>query len=188
MRKFAIAAVFISVLFGGVYNLVELYINYHKTATRIIQVDERPEELQVAEIFGRSVGCGNASPSLIEEVTRAATVSNVSPSLVASVVAQESQCYRYAISSRGAVGLMQIHVSAWKNQYDFGGKDNLFNVKDNLRVGSEILSTLVKKYGAEKGVELYQGAGQGCSTCDSDYKQEVFSKLKLRKGTHAANQ
>lgn len=186
MRKLAVSFLALPIAFGIGYKLSRRTV-YRRT-TKIVRVDERPQELHVAEIFGRSTGCESASPVLIEDVTQAATKASLTPALVASIVAQESQCYQYAVSVKGAIGLMQIHASAWRHQFDFAGKDNLFNEKDNLRVGSDILAMLIKAYGQSKGVTLYQGGGS-CPTCDVNYRSDVINRIQtMKRSRHVPSQ
>ena len=92
-----------------------------------VEINASKSEITVAKIFGRSTGCQNAPVDLIRQVANAADNHHLPAQLVASIVAQESQCHSDAVSSKGAVGLMQVRVSVWSKNFDFGNKDNLFN-------------------------------------------------------------
>ena len=67
-----------------------------------------------------------------------ATQAKLSPQLVLSVIEVESHFDRFAISSAGAQGLMQI-MPFWKNEIG-SSKDNLTHIETNLRYGCAILS------------------------------------------------
>lgn len=66
-----------------------------------------------------------------------ATRAKLSPELVLAVVEVESRFDHYAISSAGALGLMQI-MPFWLDEIG-KGSDNLFNMQTNLRFGCAIL-------------------------------------------------
>lgn len=135
----------------------------------------RTAPLTVAEVFGRAQGCADASPDLIEMTARAALSANLDPAIAAATVAVESSCNNYAISSRGAVGLMQVMPKIWSTHYDFSGTINLFNEEDNIRVGSEIMAGLIQQHGTAEGIQLYNGAGVGCPTCDAGYSARILT-------------
>lgn len=80
--------------------------------------------------------------ALHQEALRA----NISPELVLSVIHIESRFDRYAISSAGALGIMQI-MPFWTKELG-RGDDNLFHVNTNLRYGCTILAHYLKR---EKG-------------------------------------
>lgn len=68
------------------------------------------------------------------------------PELVLALIQTESAFDRYAVSSAGAQGLMQI-MPFWKNVIG-RNKDNLIQIQTNLRYGCTILSYYLEK---EKG-------------------------------------
>ena len=75
-----------------------------------------------------------------------ATHARIPPELALAVIQVESRFDRYAISSAGAQGLMQI-MPFWLKE--IGGKgDNLFKMRTNLRMGCTILRFYIDK---EKG-------------------------------------
>jgi hypothetical protein len=132
----------------------------------------RTGPLEVAKIFGRAQGCFDADPELIETVSTAAIRTNLDPKLVAATVAVESGCDSLAISNRGAVGLMQVRPVIWKDKFDFTKTYNLFNLHDNVQVGTEILSGLVQQFGTHEGIRRYQGLGPGG---DGLYVEKILS-------------
>ena len=137
----------------------------------------RTGPLDVAKVFGRSPACAEASADFIQEVSNDALDAGLDPKLEASTVAVESGCNNFAVSARGAVGLMQVMPKIWKDHYDFTDQFNLFNEHDNLRVGARILAGLVQQYGVEDGARRYNGVGSGtdCSSCDPEYTKKILT-------------
>ena len=113
--------------------------------------------IEVAKVFGRSRGCQQADVELISMIVHKSIENNIDPQLVASTIDQESQCDPLAVSSKGAIGLMQIMPKLHK-EFNFSEK-NLFNESDNIDVGTKILSDLVKQFGEVEAVRRYQGLG-----------------------------
>jgi Transglycosylase SLT domain len=134
----------------------------------------RTAPLEIAKVFGRSPGCQDADSDLIFATSDAALRTGLDPKIAAATVAVESGCNSFAISNRGALGLMQVRAISWKDKYDFSGKINLLNRKDNLQVGTEILSGLIKQFGVAEGVRRYNGVGQGCESCDGQYVSKIL--------------
>jgi hypothetical protein len=130
--------------------------------------------LEVALVFGRSQGCRNADPALINIVASEAVAAGVPPKILAAVIAVESQCSSIAVSSKCAIGLCQVMPRVWNSQFDFT-KVNLFNPRENIHVGASILSPLIRDYGLVRGIQLYNGAGVGCKSCDSGYASKVLA-------------
>lgn len=83
---------------------------------------------------------------LLEAVHREATLADLKPELVLSVIHVESLFNRFAISSAGARGLMQI-MPFWMKEIG-RPDDNLFDLDTNLRYGCTILRFYLDK---EKG-------------------------------------
>lgn len=74
---------------------------------------------------------------LLQLVHYEATRAGLQPELVLAVIEVESNFNRWAISSAGAQGLMQI-MPFWLNEIGRPG-DNLFHIATNLRFGCTIL-------------------------------------------------
>ncbi|MGI9279135.1 MAG: lytic transglycosylase domain-containing protein [Endozoicomonas sp.] len=83
---------------------------------------------------------------LLKKIHKKATDAKLSPELVLALIQTESSFDRFAVSSAGAQGLMQI-MPFWK---DVIGRpqDNLTDIETNLKYGSHILSYYLEK---EKG-------------------------------------
>lgn len=132
---------------------------------------------EVAKVFGRAPGCENADAELIKYTSDTAVNAGVDPKVVASVIAVESGCNPYAVSNRGALGLMQVQVKTWKDTFDFSNDVNLLNSRDNIRVGTSILSGLISKYGVSEGTRRYNGLGVDCTTCDVGYSGKILNMV-----------
>ena len=134
----------------------------------------RTGPLEVAKVFGRAKGCERATPELIQAVSDESVLHGIDPRIAAATLAIESSCNPYAVSVRGAVGLMQITPKTWSDKYDFTKTYNLLNLHDNVQVGISILADMIHTYGEREGVRRYQGLGVGCSTCDGAYTDKIM--------------
>jgi hypothetical protein len=126
-------------------------------------------------VFGRSAGCDNADPSLINLVAQEAVRAHVPAKVLAATVAVESGCNAMAISKAGAVGLTQVVPKVHKANFDFVNKYNLLNPKDNIHVGAAILAGYIGQYGLANGVHHYNGMGTGCDYCDAMYSNKILT-------------
>ncbi len=75
---------------------------------------------------------------------------NISAALVREVVRQESGFYPCAVSSKGAVGLMQLMPAT---QVQFQVK-NPFSPKESLEAGSKLLRDLLDRYHGDLSLAL----------------------------------
>ena len=80
---------------------------------------------------------------LLRLIHREATMADLSPEMVLALIQTESSFNRFAISSAGAQGLMQV-MPFWKNVIG-RPEDNLTDIATNLRYGSTILSYYLEK-------------------------------------------
>lgn len=94
-------------------------------------------------------GC---SPSLAKPTAIAAIEYNLPVRLATAIVIVESSCRQTAISSTGAVGLMQV-IPSWHHT----SRRALLNRDTNLQIGTKFLASLIRKYGIEQGVANYHG-------------------------------
>jgi len=81
--------------------------------------------------------------TILKMVHYEATRAGLEPELVLALINVESNFDRFAISSAGARGLMQI-MPFWLNEIG-RPDDNLFNIDTNLRFGCTILSIYLKR-------------------------------------------
>jgi hypothetical protein len=128
---------------------------------------------EVAKVLGRSRGCQDVKADFIMDVNDAAVHAGLDPRIFASTIANESGCNQFAISSRGAIGLTQVVPQFHSKEYDFN-QVNLFNRKENLRVGAEIEAGYIRQHGTAGGVTAYQGMAKGCDSCDDNYASKVL--------------
>lgn len=87
-------------------------------------------------------------------VHREATRVGVEPELVLAVIHVESLYQREAVSSAGALGLMQV-MPFWKNEIGRPG-DDLFAIDTNLRYGC----TILKHYLDREGGDIVRALGR----------------------------
>ena len=106
-----------------------------------------------------------------EEATRA----DLAPELVLAVIEVESYFDRYAISSAGAQGLMQV-MPFWLKEIG-QPNDNLFDVKTNLRMGCTILRYYLDMENGDKQKALARYNG---SLGKRNYPDKVFTVLSRR--------
>ena len=106
---------------------------------------------------------------LLKLVHREASRVELQPELVLSVIHVESLFDRFAISSVGAQGMMQI-MPFWKNEIGKPG-DNLMDIRTNLRYGCTILKAYLKR---EQGNLIRALARYNGSTGKTWYPERVF--------------
>lgn len=92
-------------------------------------------------------------------ITRYAKRYGLENDLVHAVVRAESGYNAHAVSSAGAVGLMQI-MPATGADYGVGSADALFDAPTNIRVGTRHLQRLIGRFGIGKAIMAYN-AGEG---------------------------
>lgn len=98
-----------------------------------------------------------------EYVEKYSEMYNVDESLIYAIIKNESNFNSKAVSSVGAIGLMQIMESTADDvaeeleiqEYD------LFSPKDNIQIGTKYFSYLLEKYGEEKLALAAYNAGFG---------------------------
>lgn len=112
---------------------------------------------------------------LLKNVHYEAKRANLAPELVLSVIHVESLFNRWAISSVGAQGLMQI-MPFWLKEIGRDG-DSLFDIKTNLRFGCTILRHYLDK---EKGNLTRALARYNGSLGRFKYPNKVFDRLQTR--------
>lgn len=104
-----------------------------------------------------------------------ATRAGVSPELVLATIDVESRFERFAVSSVGALGYMQI-MPFWIEEIGKPG-DNLFHTPTNLRMGCTILRFYLDK---EKGSYVKALARYNGSIGKPDYPYRVLDRLARR--------
>jgi soluble lytic murein transglycosylase-like protein len=100
---------------------------------------------------------------------------NIPPDLVLAVMDVESRFDRYAVSSAGAVGLMQV-MPFWPSQLGMSN-EQLIRVADNVRMGTTILGYYLRKERGNyaRALQRYNG-----SLGRPDYSDKVIDRLASR--------
>ncbi len=112
---------------------------------------------------------------LLKNIHYEANKVGLAPELVLAVINVESNFNRWAISSAGAQGLMQI-MPFWLKEIPDAG-DNLFNTRTNLRFGCTILKHYLQR---EKGDFQRALARYNGSLGKVWYPNRVFDTLRKR--------
>lgn len=107
---------------------------------------------------------------LLKHIHYESTRAKLHPELVIAVIEVESNFERFAISTAGALGLMQV-MPFWLKEIGRPG-DNLFDIRTNLRLGCTILRYYLDK---EKGdltraLSRYNGSLYGTKYSNKIYK------------------
>ena len=113
--------------------------------------------------------------TLLRQIHLEASRADLHPELVLAVIDVESNFDRFAISTAGAQGLMQV-MPFWLKEIG-KPRDSLFNVRTNLRMGCTILKFYLKK---EKGDLTRALARYNGSLGRYKYPNKVFNLLNKR--------
>jgi soluble lytic murein transglycosylase-like protein len=113
--------------------------------------------------------------TILKTVHYEARRANLEPELVLAVINVESNYDRFAISSAGARGLMQI-MPFWLDEIG-RPEDNLFHITTNIRFGCTILNHYLKR---EKGNMYRALARYNGSVGKYWYPKRVFNALSAR--------
>jgi soluble lytic murein transglycosylase-like protein len=112
---------------------------------------------------------------LLKQIHYEATRAELWPELVLAVIEVESNFDRFAISSAGAMGLMQV-MPFWLGEIGKPG-DNLFDTRTNLRMGCTILKYYLDKENGNLTPALARYNG---SYGSHRYTTKVYSALDNR--------
>ena len=80
---------------------------------------------------------------------------NIPPELIDAVIKTESSYRPYAVSSKGAIGLMQLMPATAREL----GVRNPFNPRENIEGGASFLSQLYNRFGNWRDALSYYNAG-----------------------------
>ena len=103
-----------------------------------------------------------AIAALIVDADKLSKAYALSPNLIISVMAIESNFHPYIQSEDGAQGLMQVMPVIHAKRYEkYGGKSSFIDPIVSLKVGAEILRDCVKLRGGSeaKALRFYFGGG-----------------------------
>jgi len=112
---------------------------------------------------------------ILQTVHQEAVHAGLAPELVLSVIHVESNFDRFAISSAGARGLMQV-MPFWLDELDRPG-DDLFDIRTNIRFGCTILRHYLDR---EKGNHSRALARYNGSVGKTWYPMRVFEAMRKR--------
>ena len=119
---------------------------------------------------------------LLRQVHAAASAADLAPELVLSVIEVESSFNRFAVSSAGAQGLMQV-MPFWKNEIG-RPDDNLTDNRTNLDYGCRILQYYLQREGGALHPAL---AGYNGSSGSRRYSDKVKRAWESRWRTEPLN-
>lgn len=112
---------------------------------------------------------------ILKTVHQEATHAGLAPELVLSVIHVESNFDRFAISSAGARGLMQV-MPFWLDELN-RPEDDLFDIRTNIRFGCTILRHYLDR---EKGNHSRALARYNGSVGKTWYPMRVFEAMRKR--------
>lgn len=95
-----------------------------------------------ARLFARTPKSGRFPEHFVPMVEQAALEHSVDSDLIKAVITAESGYDPYAVSSKGAVGLMQLMPETARRY----GVRNLYDPAQNIRGGANYLRDLMRKY------------------------------------------
>jgi len=110
--------------------------------------------------------------NLLKQIHYEAMRAKLRPELVLAVIEVESRFNRFAISSAGAIGLMQV-MPFWLKEIG-RPKDNLFDAHTNLRLGCTILRYYMDKENDDLTAALARYNG---SLYSYKYTNRIFRAL-----------
>jgi len=137
-----------------------------------------PADSHVADYLARRYHVAdNAVRMVVAAAHSAGRERQIDPLLILAVVAVESSMNPYAQSPVGATGLMQVMPGLHGEKFGQGnGAVGPLDPVANIRVGTEILSDVIRKGGSvEQGLKLYVGAGN--LPDDGGYAGRVMTEL-----------
>jgi soluble lytic murein transglycosylase-like protein len=109
------------------------------------------------------------SYNILTAVYQESLNSGIAPDIILAIIAAESSFNRFAVSSAGAQGLMQI-MPFWKNEIG-RREDNLTDITTNIRYGCKILQFYLQK---EKGNLALALARYNGSVGQTRYSEKVL--------------
>lgn len=111
----------------------------------------------------------HSKPTLSMLATSVARKQGLDPNLVKAVISVESSWKPSALSSKGAIGLMQVHHPTWKGRWT---KQELRDPERNLYAGIDILKGYMKESRTlEEALHKYSGGASG-------YADKVKRRMK----------
>jgi soluble lytic murein transglycosylase-like protein len=122
----------------------------HTTALAPLQIEYGAATEAAASVLVAN-GCSDAYAS---PAGHAAVDNGIWPRVVAAVIVIESSCRPLAVSTEGAIGLMQVNPRVWRHN-----RHELENPEANIRIGTKILADYIRPRGLREGLHRYNGTG-----------------------------
>lgn len=119
---------------------------------------EIEKSLEARRYWGGMVAAINPSLTSFEvneigrAIVRYSSQYELPPRLIVAIIMVESSGRVFAVSPKGAKGLMQV-MPFWKNELGIEG--TLFDIDNNIRAGTHILAENIRERGFEEGIALY---------------------------------
>ena len=111
----------------------------------------------------------HSKPTLSMLATSVANKQGMDPNLVKSIISVESSWNPSALSSKGAIGLMQVHHPTWGHLWT---KEELRNPEMNIVAGTRILKDYIKQSRTlDEALHKYSGGASG-------YADKVRRRMK----------
>lgn len=112
----------------------------------------------------------------------------IAPELLEAIIWKESRFQPEVVNASGTChGLMQINRGCHKNRMAKLGATDIYDPKDNIRVGADYLSELFSQYEDTATVlEIYNGDGAAASdpTRTSSYAQKILNVSQALERAH----
>ena len=126
----------------------------------IVELGRREIEksLEARRQWGSMVAAVNPSLTSFEvneigrAVLRYSSQYELPPQLLVAIIMVESNGRVFAVSPKGAEGLMQV-MPFWKSELGIEG--TLFDIDNNIRAGAHILAEYIRERGFENGIARY---------------------------------
>ena len=119
---------------------------------------EIEKSLEARRHWGSMVAAVNPSLTSFEvneigrAVLRYSSQYELPPQLLVAIIMVESNGRVFAVSPKGAEGLMQV-MPFWKSELGIEG--TLFDIDNNIRAGAHILAEYIRERGFENGIARY---------------------------------
>lgn len=157
-------------------SIILLYIPFSSFANNSGRLDKQAV-YQIIHSKYRTVPSSDIQ-NIIENVEKNAVRYNLSPEILLAIIEQESNFKKHITSKHGAVGLMQIvpkYHKARINRILKKNNGNIFDIANNIEIGSDLLFELKNKYplNMRKVLQGYNG-----NFSNSVYADKILSKSK----------
>ena len=151
----------------------------------VFNITRVPGDEPVTQLARRSDCNGGTSGAIEPVISLAASRAGISSDLVRAVILQESAFDPCAVSSKGALGLMQLMPATAREL----GVSNPFDPKQNVEAGAGLLRQLIDRYGGDLSLALSaynagpsrvdRAGGVPNITETTNYVRRVLDNLRL---------